>query len=139
VSSEGTAIRDYVHVTDLADAHVTSLRRLLENGGGGIFNLGTGRGLSVKQVVDAIAAETGEQLTISLGPRRPGDPAILVADASLAASGLGFKPQRSDLKTIIATAWSWHRKAHSKRERAGSFSGSLQGASRQRPKSVAGL
>ena len=137
MSSEGTAIRDYVHVSDLADAHITSLRRLLENGGGRIFNLGTGRGLSVKQVVDAIAAETGEQLTISLGPRRPGDPAILVADASLAASGLGL--QRSDLKTIIATAWSWHRKAHSKRERAGSSSGSLQGASRQRPKSVAGL
>jgi len=137
VSSEGTAIRDYVHVSDLADAHITSLRRLLENGGGGIFNLGTGRGLSVTQVVAAIAAETGEQLTMSLGPRRPGDPAILVADASLAASGLGL--QRSDLKTIIATAWTRHRKAHSKRERASSASGSLQGASRQRPKSVAGL
>jgi UDP-arabinose 4-epimerase len=129
---DGTAIRDYVHVSDLADAHVASLRRLLDDSGGGIFNLGTGRGFSVKQVLDAIRAETGQQLSMSLGPRRPGDPAILVADASLAASELGFRPQRSDLKTIIATAWSWHRKAHSKRERAGSASGSLQGASRQR-------
>jgi UDP-arabinose 4-epimerase len=136
---DGTAIRDYVHVSDLADAHVASLQRLVDNGGGGIFNLGTGHGLSVKQVLDAIASETGEQLTISFGSRRPGDPAILVADASLAASELAFKPRRSDLKTIIATAWAWHRQAHPKKDHAGSAAGWLQGASRPRPKSVASL
>jgi UDP-arabinose 4-epimerase len=114
---DGTAIRDYIHVSDLADAHVASLQRLFEGGASGVFNLGAGHGRSVKQVLDAIAAETGEQLEVRSGPRRPGDPPVLVADASLASSELGFAPRLSDLKTIIATAWAWHTRAHRKKER----------------------
>ncbi len=111
---DGTAIRDYVHVSDLADAHVAAVQRLLNGEGGGWFNLGTGQGLSVKQVLDAIAVETGEQLRVKQGDRRRGDPPVLVADASLASRELHFKPKHSNLKTIIATAWRWHRQAHPK-------------------------
>ncbi|MGB6389466.1 MAG: UDP-glucose 4-epimerase GalE [Methyloceanibacter sp.] len=109
---DGTAIRDYIHVSDLAEAHVAAVRRLLDGEPGGAFNLGTGRGLSVKQVLDAIAAETGESLPVLHGPQRPGDPAELVADASLIQSELGWHPHLSDLTTIIRTAWAWHRRAH---------------------------
>ena len=104
-TADGTAIRDYVHVSDLADAHVTSVRRLLGGGVGGNFNLGTGRGYSVKRVLEAIAAATGERLPLKEGARRPGDPPVLVADASLAKRELGFAPQLSDLETVVATAW----------------------------------
>jgi UDP-arabinose 4-epimerase len=109
---DGTAIRDYIHVCDLAAAHVAAVRRLLAGEAGGAFNLGTGCGYSVKQVLDAIAAETGESLPISTAPRRPGDPPVLVADASLSHRELGFAPRLSDLKTIVETAWAWHRHAH---------------------------
>jgi UDP-glucose 4-epimerase len=109
---DGTAIRDYIHVSDLADAHVAAVRRLLAGGEGGAFNLGTGRGYSVRQVLDAIAAKTGESLPISTAPRRCGDPPVLVADASLSQKELGFAPRLSDLKTIVETAWAWHRRAH---------------------------
>jgi UDP-glucose-4-epimerase GalE len=109
---DGTAIRDYIHVSDLADAHVAALKRLLAGGPGGAFNLGTGHGLSVKQVLDAIAVEAGTRLEISSGGRREGDPAELVADASLSRAELTFEPRLSDLSTIVRTAWSWHRHAH---------------------------
>jgi UDP-arabinose 4-epimerase len=109
---DGTAIRDYIHVSDLAEAHVAALQHLLAGKTGGAFNLGTGRGYSVKQVLDAIAAETGESLPISNAPRREGDPPVLVADATLSGAELGFTPRLSDLKTIIGTAWAWHRRAH---------------------------
>jgi UDP-glucose-4-epimerase GalE len=109
---DGTAIRDYIHVSDLAEAHVAAVRRLLGGGEGGAFNLGTGRGYSVKQVIDAIAAESGARLSVSNAPRRPGDPPVLVADASSSQIGLGFTPRLSDLKTIVKTAWAWHRRAH---------------------------
>jgi UDP-arabinose 4-epimerase len=112
---DGTPIRDYVHVCDLAEAHVVSVGRLLGGGASGIYNLGTGRGYSVKQVLDAISAEAHDRLEVGRGPRRPGDPPILVADAALAGAELGFKPRQSDLKTIIATAWAWHRRAHPKK------------------------
>lgn len=112
---DGTAIRDYVHVSDLADSHVVSVRRLLEGGEGGAFNLGTGRGHSVKQVLDAIAIETGNSVRTAMAPRREGDPAELVADPSLARAVLGFAPTCSDLTTIIRTAWTWHQRAHPKR------------------------
>ena len=111
-TADGTAVRDYVHVSDLADAHVASVRRLLGGGAGGNYNLGTGRGYSVKQVLDAIAAETGEELGVRTGPRRPGDPPLLVADAALARRDLNFEPRFSDLSTIVATAWEWHRRVH---------------------------
>ena len=115
---DGTAIRDYVHVCDLADAHVTSVERLLEGGANASYNLGTGRGFSVRQVLDVIAAETGEHVPIRQGARRPGDPPMLVADDSLAQAELRFKPKMSDLKTIVATAWAWHRRAHPKTARS---------------------
>jgi len=109
---DGTAIRDYIHVSDLAEAHVASLQHLFAGKTGGAFNLGTGRGHSVQQVLDAIAAEAGERLPISSAPRREGDPPILVADVSLSSAELGFSPRLSDLKTIVHTAWAWHRRAH---------------------------
>ncbi|MGH6803985.1 MAG: NAD-dependent epimerase/dehydratase family protein [Methyloceanibacter sp.] len=109
-----------LHVSDLAGAHVASVQRLIQGAPSGAFNLGTGRGYSVKQVLDAIRAEAGERLEVGTGPRRPGDPPILVADAALANAELGFKPHLSDLKTIIGTAWSWHRRAHPKK---GTFNG----------------
>jgi UDP-arabinose 4-epimerase len=112
---DGTAIRDYVHVADLADAHVAALRQLLEGKPGGVFNLGTGRGYSVNEVLHAIERETGERLPGATGPRRAGDPAVLVADPARARDALGFDPVRSDLETIIRTAWAWHRRAHPRR------------------------
>ena len=113
---DGTAIRDYIHVTDLAEAHVAALRRLLAEGGNGTFNLGTGAGYSVNEVLDAIVAKANIRLPIVRGTRRPGDPAVLVADAALARQELSFTPKRSDLDTIITTAWNWHAKAHPRRE-----------------------
>ena len=79
------------------------------------LNLGTGQGVSVKQVLDAIAIVTGEQLTVKEGDRRPGDPPVLVADPSLASRELNFRPRFSDLTTVVATAWAWHRRAHPKK------------------------
>jgi UDP-glucose 4-epimerase len=114
---DGTAIRDYIHVSDLADAHVAALSRLLAGRPDGKFNLGTGHGYSVKEVLDAIAAETGTSLR-AVGPRRERDPGSLIADPTLARAELGFTPASSDLETIIKTAWAWHRKAHPKTERA---------------------
>ena len=112
---DGTAIRDYIHVSDLADAHVLATQRLLGGGRGGAFNLGTGHGYSVKQVLDAIAAETGVSLEAAPGARRRGDPPTLVADAALAKAALGFTPKLSNISSIVKTAWAWHQRAHPKR------------------------
>ncbi len=107
---DGTCIRDYIHVADLAAAHVLGLERLLAQGGQHTYNLGTGSGYSVQQVIDAACKHTGCSLRVVDAPRRPGDPAELVADASLAMAELGWKPQRSDLATILADAWAWHQR-----------------------------
>ena len=117
-TEDGTPIRDYVHVSDLADAHVASVRRLINGGSGGAFNLGTGRGYSVKQVLEAINAKTGKDLKVENAPRREGDPPILVADATLAAMELGFRPLMSGLDTKVATAWAWHSRVHPKKRKA---------------------
>src|SRR6195952_2101762 len=109
---DGTAIRDYIHVTDLADAHVLALKLLMQGHCGGVFNLGTGQGFSVREILAAIAAETGRAVPHAIKPRRPGDPAYLVADASAARETLQFRPRHSDLATIVRTAWAWHQKAH---------------------------
>jgi UDP-glucose 4-epimerase len=109
---DGTAIRDYIHVTDLAAAHVAALRLLLDGHAGGAFNLGTGNGFSVREILGAIAAETGRKVPHTVKPRRAGDPTYLVADPSAARDVLKFKPQHSDLATIIRTAWAWHQTAH---------------------------
>ncbi|HEY5131833.1 MAG TPA: UDP-glucose 4-epimerase GalE [Bradyrhizobium sp.] len=108
---DGTAIRDYIHVTDLAAAHVLALRLLMQGHSGGAFNLGTGAGFSVRQILGAIAAETGREVRL-VKPRRSGDPAYLVADPAAAREALKFRATHSDLATIIRTAWAWHQKAH---------------------------
>jgi UDP-glucose-4-epimerase GalE len=111
-TADGTAIRDYIHVVDLAQAHKAALDALCAGGPSGPMNLGIGKGYSVKEVLDRIRAVTGRNLPNVTGPRRQGDPAVLIADASLAARRIGFRPQHSDLDTILATAWTWHQKAH---------------------------
>ena len=100
-------------VSDLAHAHVLALQRLRDGGAGGAFNLGTGHGYSAKQVLDAIAAETGVSLRAIPAARREGDPPVLVS-ATLAKAELGFEPTMSDLESIIKTAWAWHLRAHPK-------------------------
>ena len=112
---DGTAIRDYIHVCRFGRCPRRGLAKIAGGKPGGAYNLGTGRGYSVKQVLEAIAAETGESLRTPMGLRREGDPAELVADASLGRSELGWRPQLSDLETIVRTAWDWHRRAHPKR------------------------
>jgi UDP-glucose 4-epimerase/UDP-arabinose 4-epimerase len=107
---DGTAIRDYIHVSDLADAHVAALRHLFHGGEGGAYNLGTGRGYSVKQVLDAITSITGLSIRVTHGDRRDGDPPMLVADPTQARQHLHFRPSQSDLQEIISTAWKWHQK-----------------------------
>ena len=112
---DGTAIRDYIHVTDLAAAHVAALELLTQGHAGGVFNLGTGNGFSVRQILAAIAAESGYEVPHVIKPRRAGDPTYLVADASAARDVLNFRPAYSDLQTIVRTAWAWHKKAHPRR------------------------
>jgi UDP-glucose-4-epimerase GalE len=109
---DGTAIRDYIHVTDLAAAHVSALKLLMQGHAGGACNLGTGAGFSVREILAAIAAETGHEVPHVVKPRRSGDPAYLVADVSAARATLQFRPIHSDLTTIVRTAWAWHQKAH---------------------------
>jgi UDP-glucose 4-epimerase len=111
-TSDGTAIRDYIHVTDLAAAHLTALELLLAGHAGGSFNLGTGTGFSVREILSAIREETGREVPHVVKPRRAGDPAYLVADPSAARKVLDFMPRHSDLATIIRTAWTWHQSAH---------------------------
>jgi UDP-glucose 4-epimerase len=113
---DGTAIRDYIHVTDLAAAHVLALRQLLAGVKGGSYNLGTGTGYSVRQILDVIALETGFEVPHTLHERRQGDPAVLVADASAVRRAFGFHPVHSDLSVIVRTAWNWHCHAHPRRE-----------------------
>lgn len=109
---DGTAVRDYVHVDDLAAAHIAAIELLMTGNPGGAFNVGTGTGYSVREIVDAIRHETGESVPLVYRERRPGDPAILVADPTRAEQQLGFKARRSDLGHIIRSAWAWHQKAH---------------------------
>jgi len=103
---DGTCIRDYIHVDDLADAHVRALDHL-KPGQGLKLNLGTGRGNSVKEVLETCRRVTGREIRAEIGPRRPGDPPELVADASRARQVLGWQP-RFDLEGIVETAWQWH-------------------------------
>jgi UDP-glucose-4-epimerase GalE len=109
---DGTAIRDYIHVTDLAAAHLLALNLLMQGHSGGAYNLGTGTGFSVREILAAIAAETGREVPHVVKPRRAGDPTYLVADPSAARAILKFRPAHSDLATIIRTAWAWHQTAH---------------------------
>lgn len=103
---DGTCIRDYIHIEDLARAHIMALT----GGARGAFNLGTGRGYSVMEILETARRVTGSAIPAKIEPRRPGDPARLVADASKAAAVLGWHPTASDIENIIATAWNWHRR-----------------------------
>ena len=107
---DGSAIRDYVHVSDLADAHVQALDYLVAGGSSTAFNLGTGQGHSVLQVVAAVEAETGQRITLERTARRPGDPAVLVADPTRARATLRWTPAFTDLREIVRTAVAWERR-----------------------------
>ena len=106
---DGTCLRDYVHVADLADAHVRALDALVETEKSGAYNLGTGRPHSVRQVIDTVGRIVGRAVPWTLAPRRPGDPAILYAAPHKAESELHWKPRFADLDSIVRTAWAWHR------------------------------
>ena len=104
---DGTAVRDYIHVLDLADAHVRAVQQLLDGGKGDVYNLGTGTGSSVRELVDTISAVSGKPFDVAEVARRPGDPDMLVADNTKAREGLGWTPTRS-LHDVVESAWRWH-------------------------------
>lgn len=106
---DGTCIRDYIHVMDLADAHLLALKRLRGGGESQVYNLGSGQGYSVKEVIEAARKVTGHPIPAALEPRRAGDPAVLVASSERARTELGWQPKRDSLEKIIASAWEWHR------------------------------
>jgi len=106
---DGTAVRDYIHVEDLADAHLRALERLEQRGGASVFNLGNGSGFSVLQVIEAARRVTGRPITTRAAPRRPGDPETLVASSARARQDLGWKPRFPDLESILETAWKFAR------------------------------
>jgi UDP-glucose-4-epimerase GalE len=106
---DGTCLRDYVHVTDLADAHLNALEFISNGGGSGAYNLGTGQPHSVREVIETVERVTGRRVPWTLAPRRPGDPAALYAAAGKAQSALGWTPRLGSLETIVRTAWDWHR------------------------------
>ena len=105
---DGTCIRDYIHVTDLAQAHILACKYLLDGGKSDIFNLGNGVGFSVKEVIEKAKEVTKKEIKVVLEGRRAGDPAVLVASSDKAKKILGWKPAYNDLGTIIDTAWKWH-------------------------------
>ena len=107
---DGSCIRDYVHVSDLADAHVLALQALLTGAGTNAYNLGNGQGYSVLEVISAAGSVTGRDIPVAIGPRRAGDPPRLVGDASLIKQALGWKPRYSDIGDIIGSAWRWHQR-----------------------------
>lgn len=109
---DGTCVRDYVHVSDLADAHYLALKRLWSGGGSGNYNLGNGRGYSVRRVIGAVGRISGVRVPFELAPRRAGDPAALVASSARARRELGWKPRLFKLEDIVSTAWAWHRAAY---------------------------
>jgi UDP-glucose-4-epimerase GalE len=109
---DGSAVRDYIHVQDLAEAHVRALDYLRADGASTALNLGTGEGHSVREVIAAAERVTGRTIARREVGRRPGDPPALVADARRAREVLGWTPRLSDLDSIIATAWAWHRRRH---------------------------
>lgn len=108
-TEDGTCIRDYIHVMDLANAHFMALERLRKENVSGIYNLGIGQGFSVKQVIDKAREITGHPIPIAITPRRAGDPAVLVASSERARKELNWQPQYEDLDEIIRSAWTWHQ------------------------------
>ncbi len=109
---DGTCIRDYIHVSDLAEAHVLGLKYLFEGHGSDVFNLGNGSGFSVREVIETAKQVTGKKISIVEESRRAGDPPVLVGSSEKAQRVLGWKPLYSDLSQIIEHAWNWHQKRH---------------------------
>jgi len=107
---DGTCLRDYIHVADLADGHVRALDYLQRGGASSAINLGTGRAFSVREVIAAAERVTGRRIPVHEGPRRAGDPPVLVADATRARTLLGFAPRYSEIEPIVETAWRWHKR-----------------------------
>lgn len=107
---DGSCVRDYIHVTDLASAHLLALRYLEQGKPSDFFNLGNERGTSVLEVVESVRRVTGRGFTATIAPRRPGDPAKLVGSSRKAREVLGWKPEYADIDTIVAHAWKWHEK-----------------------------
>lgn len=106
-TADGTCVRDYIHVIDLAQAHWLALIHLMDGGGSDAFNLGNGEGYSIRQVIDSAQRVTSRAFQVDVGGRRPGDPSVLVADSKKAKSVLGWDPKFSDLDIIISHAWEW--------------------------------
>ncbi|MCX8132286.1 MAG: UDP-glucose 4-epimerase GalE [Clostridia bacterium] len=106
---DGTCIRDYIHVTDLAQAHILALKKLESGGDSRIYNLGNGKGFSVKEVVELAREVTGKDIKAVISERRAGDPAVLVASSERIRKELNWQPKYNDLRTIIETAWNWHK------------------------------
>ena len=109
---DGTCIRDYNHVTDLADAHILGLEYLLNGGSTNVFNLGNGQGFSVKEAIDTAKIVTGREIKVVMSDRRPGDPPILVGSSDKARNILGWEPKYPALKEILTHAWKWHQQRH---------------------------
>ncbi|WP_248929190.1 UDP-glucose 4-epimerase GalE [Paenibacillus hamazuiensis] len=106
---DGTCIRDYIHVSDLADAHVLAVEKLRRGGDSGIYNLGNGKGFSVNEVIEIARRVTGHPIPAVVQARRAGDPAVLVASSERCRAELGWQPKRDSLENIIASAWAWHQ------------------------------
>jgi UDP-glucose-4-epimerase GalE len=111
---DGTAVRDYIHVADLASAHISALQYLNRGGASRAFNLGTGKGASVREVVAMVQTVSGQTVPSVEAPRRPGDPPVLVASPKLARELLQWEPYYSSLETIVESAWRWHSGASSR-------------------------
>jgi UDP-glucose 4-epimerase len=105
---DGTCLRDYIHVMDLSSAHVLALEWLLDGKSSEMFNLGNERGFSVREIIEMASRVSGRRINVHEGPRRPGDPAELVASSSKIKSVLSWRPQYGDIEDILATAWKWH-------------------------------
>lgn len=108
-TKDGTCVRDYIHVTDLAQAHILAVEYLVKGNESNVFNLGNGVGFTVKEVIETAREVTGHNIPSVVVPRRAGDPAVLIASSEKAKTILGWKPENTKLETIIASAWNWHR------------------------------
>jgi UDP-glucose 4-epimerase len=108
-TADGTCIRDYIHVDDLASAHVAAIDAMTESGVFGTYNLGNGNGYSVKEVISACEKAVGSEIPFTIGPRREGDPATLVASSQKARDELGWSPQKSNIDIITGSAWVWEQ------------------------------
>jgi UDP-glucose 4-epimerase len=108
-TEDGTCVRDYIHVLDLASSHLLALEKLANGGPSGIYNLGNGQGFSVREIIDVCREVTGHPIPEEMAPRRAGDPAVLIAGAERARTSLGWEPKYTQVRDIVATAWQWHQ------------------------------